>query len=272
MTKKVSAEQLTGVMETLLTVLYSRVFETRREDRIINDPVAVEWVSRIDYDFSRFDDGIINHFGVAVRTEILDEYVKSYIAKHPNATVINIAAGLDTRFYRMDNGKIHWYEFDLPESIAVRRQLMEETERHQCIIGSALETNWMDALPKTGDKLFIVEGLLMYFTEEQVKSFLKMLAERFSGAHLLLEVMGVTQSQTTHLNDAISKTDAVFKWGIRNIADIADWHPKLSLLDYTSYYDRHVERWLSLPIAWKDKNIAKYRDSVSRIVHLEVDG
>jgi methyltransferase (TIGR00027 family) len=267
---KISAEQLTGVMETLLTVLYSRVVETRREDGIINDPIAVEWVSRIDYDFSRFDDGIINHFGVAVRTEILDEYVQSYIEECPNATIINIAAGLDTRFYRMDNGKIHWYEVDLLESITVRRQLMEETERHQCIIASALDTDWMDTLPKTGNKLFIVEGLLMYFTEKQVKSFLGSLAERFSGAQLLLEIMGITQSQTTHLNDAISKTDAVFQWGIRDVADMADWHPKLRLLDYTSYYDRHEDRWFSLPIGWKDKNLTQYRDSVSRIVHLKV--
>ena len=76
--------------------------------------------------------------------------------------------------------QIHWLEFDLPESIAVRRRLMEETERHQCIIGSALETDWMDSLPKTGDKLFIVEGLLMYFTEEQVKSFLGAIADHFA--------------------------------------------------------------------------------------------
>lgn len=271
MTDRISTKNLTGVMETLLPVLYSRVIESRREDGIINDPVAAEWVSRIDYDFSRYDKASISHFGVAVRTEILDEYTREYLALYPDATVINIAAGLDTRFYRMDNGQLNWYEFDLPESIAVRRQLMQETERHQCIIGSAIETDWMDKLPQDGAKLFIVEGLLMYLTEQQVKSFLSAIAERFHGAHLLIEVMGYTQAQKTHQDDLISKTEAVFQWGIRNVHDIVDWHPKLSMVEYTSLYDRYPERWLSLPIEWRERNPAKYRDSVSRIVHIRVE-
>lgn len=43
--------------------------------------------------------------GVVARTVVLDELVSDFIRKNPDCTVVNIACGLDTRFYRMDNGK-----------------------------------------------------------------------------------------------------------------------------------------------------------------------
>lgn len=270
MSDKIDVNKLIGVMETLLPVLYARVFETRQEDGIINDPVAEQWLSRIDYDFSRFDTAVLNHFGVAVRTDILDDYTRGFIEEYPNATIVNIAAGLDTRFYRMDNGQITWFELDLPDSIAVRRQLMQETERHRTIAASALDTDWMDTLPKNTPILFIVEGLLMYLTEIQIKSMLAAIAARFRKAELLLEVLGVSQSKNTHLNDAISKTAAQFQFGIRDASEMGNWHPKLKYLGDTSIYDRHEDRWLNLDIDWKGKKISDFRNSTGRIVHLQV--
>ena len=64
------------------------------------------------------------------------------IEKNPDCTVVNIACGLDTRFYRMDNGKITWYNLDLPETIAIRNQIFEESGRVSTIGISALDPAW----------------------------------------------------------------------------------------------------------------------------------
>ncbi|MGJ3239155.1 MAG: class I SAM-dependent methyltransferase [Anaerolineae bacterium] len=270
MTDKIVIDRLTGVMETLLPVLYARAFESRQPNPIVHDAVALQWVERIEYDFSRFDDALLNNLGVAVRTAIFDEHTREFIDQYPDATIINIAAGLDTRFYRMDNGAITWIELDLPDVIAVRKQLMTETDRHRTLATSALDSAWMDQLASEQPTLFIVEGLLMYLTEAQVKDLLVAIAGRFSQAELLLEVIGVTQAQRTHLNDAISKTDAQFQFGIRDASRMANWHPDLDYLSDTSLYDRHQDRWLRLDIDWKGKTPADYRNSTGRIVHLQV--
>lgn len=268
--KRVSTDELSGVLETLLPVLFSRVVETQRPDAIFKDPVAVDWVSRIDYDFTPFESAHLNNFGVAIRTEILDEYVSNFIATYPKATIVNMGAGLDTRFYRMDNGFLHWIELDLEPSIKLRRQLMHETKRHRCLIGSVLETDWMSHVDSAHGVLFIIEGLLMYFEETQVKQILSNIADRFPGAQILIEVIGESQAKRTHMNDAISKTDAEFRWGIRDTSKIANWHPYLIYQGDTSVYDRHHQRWMALDIEWKGKTPADYRDSVDRIVHLRV--
>ena len=60
-------------------------------------------------------------FGLlTIRAKQFDDTAKSYIAEHPRASVINIAAGLDTTFYRVDNGPIHWYDLDLPTVIDIQ--------------------------------------------------------------------------------------------------------------------------------------------------------
>jgi methyltransferase (TIGR00027 family) len=270
---KISTKNIGGVPETLLPVLYARAVESRRPDGIISDPVAENWVSRIDYDFSQYDASHANNLGIAIRTEILDEYCRAFITKHPNATIINVGAGLDTRWFRMDNGHITWIEVDLPETIALREQVVETHERYHLWSADALNTTWMERLktmytPEDG-LLFIVEGLIMYFTEAQNQSLLRAWAERFPSAEMLLEVMGRSQAQRTERNDAISKTSASFVWGLRDVTTLADWHPQLVYLSDISLYDRYEARWLALDLKWPVAP-SQLRNTVDRIVHLRI--
>ena len=138
-------------------------FETQKPDGIIKDPKAVELVNQIDYDFSKYDDAQGTIMGVAVRTEILDEYVSNFIQEHPQAVIVNIGAGLDTRFIRLDNGRIMWYELDLQPVLTLRHFFFEDTERYRMIGASALDFRWMKKIARREHTLFIIEGLLMYF-------------------------------------------------------------------------------------------------------------
>ena len=110
----------------------------------------------------------------------------------------------------------------------------------------------------------------MYLTEDQIKGMLAEIVERFPKAEFLLEVMGYTQAKHTDRNDAISKTDATFQFGIRDASDMGEWLPESEYIKDISIYDRHVERWLALDIDWGSKTPADFRHSVTRIVHLKV--
>lgn len=100
--------------------------------------------------------------GVVLRTLTLDPLVAGYMATHPGCTVVNIACGLDTRFQRLDDGHVTWYDLDLPDVISLRRRLLEDGERHRTIAASALDPAWPDQLEDSeasSDVLVIVEGL-----------------------------------------------------------------------------------------------------------------
>jgi len=124
----------------------------------------------------------------ALRAKQFDHKIQAYIAEHPSASVVNIGAGLDTTFYRIDNRLIHWYDLDLRPVINVRNQLFPETNTTKCIAKSLLDPSWCKSIKQTKDEVFmIVGGVLMYFGEAQIKQFFSMLADNFSGGEIAFD-------------------------------------------------------------------------------------
>ena len=249
--------------------LFARAVETQRPDALFNDKLAVAMLDQIDYDYSRFEESIMSNTGIAIRTVIFDTLVSDFIARNPEAVVINIAAGLDTRFTRVDSGRLLWYDIDLPQSIDVRRQVFTQTARNKQIAHDILTPGWAGEIERREATLIIIEGLLMYFTESQVRNLLNMLIDSFPGAEILAEVIGVTQAKRTHANDAISKTSAQFKWGIRDASSMAEWHRALSYVEDISIYDLYPERWQETGFQFPAP-LADLRNTVDRIVHLRI--
>jgi len=99
-TAKADGTVLTGVSETALLTLRVRANEARRPDSIIDDPMAIELADSIDYDFAKF--GFSRRQDMAVRALAYDRYTRRYLVDHPKATVVALAEGLQTSFYRLD--------------------------------------------------------------------------------------------------------------------------------------------------------------------------
>ena len=110
---------LTGVSETLLGPLWGRAKLSRERNPVLNDAKAIELIEQIDYDFSTIERNIPPEVDLLIvaRAKQFDDKVKAYIAEYPRASVVNIGAGLDTTFYRIDNGTVHWYDLDLLQSL-----------------------------------------------------------------------------------------------------------------------------------------------------------
>ena len=154
---------LSGVPETMLQTVYARAKESHGRGAI-RDLKAEEIIGRLDYDFSLADKDAAMHSGVIARTIVLDRLVGEYLAAHPGATVMNLACGLDTRCYRMQ-GYAHWYNLDLPETIAVREALLPESGSISQLAMSAMD-DWGAAVEgPSGPALVIIEGLTMYLTQ-----------------------------------------------------------------------------------------------------------
>jgi O-methyltransferase involved in polyketide biosynthesis len=125
-----STGDLTGVAETLMITLYARAIETQRLEPILIDRKAVEIAESLDYDFSKYENGWASQLGCLIRARAIDRIVQNFLETHPSAVIVNLGAGLCTRFSRIDNGQVRWYEVDFPEVIALRRKFFQETERH----------------------------------------------------------------------------------------------------------------------------------------------
>jgi methyltransferase (TIGR00027 family) len=260
--------QLEGVEETLLIPLWARAAETRRAGGLVNDPRAVELVEQIDYDYARLSWDWATQVAVAIRTRLLDDAARAFIARHPDALVINLAAGLDTRFYRLDNGQLDWVDVDLPNSMALRRRFFNDTERHQYVVGSVLEEGWLQEIQRAEGRpvLVIVEGLTMYFTPEETRGLLARLAERFPGGEILLESYSPLVAHGSGLFFRLRGMKVQFRGGAYGY-QLAEAHPRLRLLDEWFYFDREAARWGIFAIA---RLIPPWR-KLFKIAHLKID-
>lgn len=218
--------EMTGVPETMIQTLYARAMESEREGHLIYDKMAMEIVKEMDYDFTKAKEDAMMRNGVVARTIVLDELVQNYVTAHPNAVVINIACGLDTRFYRVDNGKLRWFNLDLPVTIEVRKKFLEETGRVSVLPYSAMDEAWAEEVHKTLDAetdlhnetrptLVIIEGLTMYLSKENVQKIFTIIRKHFTDATVLVETM--SPFVVKHIKEkSIEASKAKFTWGVKN--------------------------------------------------------
>ena len=179
--------RLGAVQETLFIPLAARARETQRKHPVLRDPKALELAQSIDYDAAKYGRGA-GGFVTVLRTAIIDFWVRSFLAAHPAGTVAEIGTGLNTRFERVDNGQVQWFDLDLPDTIDLRRNFFADTERRRMLAASFLDEDWLPAVAQSrGPYFFVADGVLVYLPEDQVRAALARIAGRFPGALLALD-------------------------------------------------------------------------------------
>lgn len=180
---------LTGVSETALLTLRSRAREARRPDRIIDDPMAVQLLDAIDFDFDKFGP---TRQDMAVRALAFDARTRRYLNRYPAATVVAVAEGFQTSFWRLDaaipDAQFRWLTVDLPPVIDARSSLLPDSPRISVCAQSALDFSWMDQVDASHGVFITTEGLLMYLQPEQSLSLIAECAKRFPGGQMMFDL------------------------------------------------------------------------------------
>jgi O-methyltransferase involved in polyketide biosynthesis len=189
-TAKADGTVLTGVSETALLTLRVRANEARRPDSIIDDPMAIELADSIDYDFAKF--GYSRRQDMAVRALAFDRQARRYLLDHPKATVVALAEGLQTSFYRLNAADVgdefRWLTVDLPPMIELRRKLLPASERVRMCAQSALDFSWMDLVDTRHGVFITAEGLLMYLQPDEALGLIAECAKRFPGGQMMFDL------------------------------------------------------------------------------------
>lgn len=261
-----------SIQETMLGPLWARATYSQKLPELLNDEKAINIIKNINYDFSEMEQhlGEWRSIGLMIRARRFDDALKDYLKKYPSATVVNIGAGLDTTFYRIDNGKITFYNLDLPNVIDYRERFIEETDRNQNIAQSAFDYSWMDKLNYSQENgiFFIAGGFIYYFDEQKVINFVNELATRFPGGQLIFDAISSLAQKKA--NKRAEKANSELRLRL-NIDDPYEIVPKWS--DHIKIEDSFViGNRTSVNKKWSFKtkimNRLSYRLKTARIIHL----
>lgn len=210
--------RLSGVPETMLQTVYARAKESRGRGAI-HDAKAEGIIEKLDYDFSLADKDAAMHSGVIARTIVLDRLTREWLAEHPGAVVVNIACGLDTRCYRMP-GYSHWYNLDLPETMAVREQLLPESGSISQIAMSAMDDWGGEISEQIVPVLIVIEGLTMYLSAKEIQQIFAVISSRFEKATVFVETMSPMMAKRFK-EKFIEGSHAKFTWGVKDGSALA---------------------------------------------------
>ena len=226
--------ELGGVSETLLWTLYYRATEARRPDGVLRDPLAVGLLDRIDYPFEQ-------RFGSArslltqvegLRARCFDREVGRFLAEHPDGTVVALGEGLETQFWRVDNGQVRWLTVDLPEVVELRDRMLPDAPRLSTLACSATDERWLDQVDPSRGVLVVAQGLFMYLRPDQVHRLVTVCAERFPDGAMVFDAVPrwfANAATAGRMRMPTGYQAPPMPWGldVREQAGLRDLHPNI---------------------------------------------
>lgn len=251
------------VEESCLLTLYCHAQENRRADPILEDPRALEIANRIDpllaashsklaklISGGNLRDALLVH--ICLRARKYDDYARDVLRRHPAAAIVNIGCGLDTRFDRIDNGTVRFYDIDLPDVIRFKKKLVEGTARYRLIDSSVFDSTWMEQVKadRPSHVLFMAEGVFMYCEPQRVKDLVLELRRRFPGSELVCEVFNrkwLTPFMRKMITIKLQRQyrmsrDTMFTFGLTDSREMERWHDGITFLDDWSFIDSPYPR------------------------------
>lgn len=229
------------VQKTLFLPLWGRAEESRKPNPLLVDKAALRIMTEVAFDFSPLtrDIATLTQLGWVKRGLLYDRVVKDFLRLYPEGTVVNIGCGLDTTFERTDNGRLRWYDLDLPDVIALRSRFMKESERRKFVAASFLDDDWLDAIDVSSNVLFMAAGVFYYFEEPEIKTFIVRLADRYPGSEIVFDAsspVGVKICNKKVIESAGLGEQSYLIWGLKRTDDVLSWDRRIRIIRTDHYY------------------------------------
>lgn len=216
--------QLENISDTAFWVAQYRADETKRPDALFRDPLAAKLIGEKGQQLREYvDPKNETSWPIVIRTYGLDNVVREYVAGGCDM-VICLAAGLDTRPYRLDlPADLKWVEVDLPEMIRYKSEVLKDDvpkcklERIPADLSSQ-ETRkavFSRLAAEAKNALVITEGLLIYLDQDTVASLAGDLSAYPQFSHWVFDLAspGLVRMLMKRRGDKMERANAPFKFG-----------------------------------------------------------
>lgn len=217
--------------ETLLIPLYGKAMESKKKSPLLTDPKAIEIVENIDYNFNSLKIPAKTNTMMCLRAKLFDNYTEVFLKTGNNTVVIHLGCGLDSRYNRINNSKVDWYDVDFEEVIEIRQKFYPESEKYHLIASSVTKPEWIDKIPNGAENyLVIAEGLFMYLKEDEIKQLLNLIKHRIGGYTLIFDAYSVYTAKKVKNHPSIKKTGAKIYWGVDSPNKLTEWDSKIKFI------------------------------------------
>ena len=207
------------VNKTLYIPLYGKALVSRK-GIILQDKKAEEIWAAEGFPLGARSRSKWLAYTMGMRSAVFDAWVKRQLEETPDAVVLHIGCGLDSRILRT-GAKSLWYDVDFPDVISERRRFYEETENYHMLTGDAREADWLEEIPRCENALVVLEGVSMYLRPAERKALLRRLAAHFKTVHLLADCYTVFAAKASKYKNPINEVGVSEVFGMDDPMELA---------------------------------------------------
>lgn len=230
---------LSGTKQTLLITVHAKAMESRAPDSLLKDHFADEALSRIDYDFKPLDLGPDGAVSLAMRAKAFDDWTRAFLEQHPDAVILNLGCGLDSRVFRVDpHPEIVWFDVDFLDVIEIRKRVYPARgEGYRTIGTSVTEPGWLEQIPRDRPVMVIAEGLMPYLPAEEAPKLVARLVAHFRSGELAFDGYSRLGLKMLRITPQFRATGAEVDWALDDAHTLEREVPGLRLVEEKVQYD-----------------------------------
>lgn len=218
--------KLNNESKTLFIPLFGKAIMSR-DNLFLHDSKAEEIITKIDYDFNSLKQSKWLSMFMSVRALIIDELCNKYLLEHPDAIVIHLGCGLDSRCLRVKEKYKIWYDIDYESVIEIRKNFYKEDIHHQMIGSSVTDYKWLNQIEKSDNILVVAEGLTMYLSEEEIKELISEISRRLGAVYLIFDAYSKKGVKASKVKNPVNQMNAEIKYGLDNPEEFLSLNEKL---------------------------------------------
>ena len=145
---------------------------------------------------------------MGMRASVFDEWVKEKIKHNPEALVLHIGCGMDSRIERVGADNILWYDIDFPSVLEERKKYYQETELYHMYAADAGDTKWIKEMPGNATVIVVMEGISMYLEIEKLENLFRALKQHFGKVHILMDCYTTLAAKVSKYKNPINEVGA----------------------------------------------------------------
>ena len=156
---------------------------------------------------------------MGMRAAVFDDWVRRQMAAQPDAVILHLGCGLDSRILRVDGGNRRWYDVDLPAVIDQRRRYYDETDAYRMIAADVRERSWLSGI-HARQAIVVMEGISMYLTAAERTTLLTALCEHFEEVSLLTDCYSKLAARLSRIKNPINDVGVTQVYGVDHPAEL----------------------------------------------------
>ena len=204
---------MNNVNKTLYIPLYGKAWVSRKGIILLDTKAEQIWDAESFPLKGKSRSKWLAYF-MGMRSAVFDRWGKEKMNACPDALILHLGCGMDSRVLRVGTGEHIWFDIDFPEVITERKRYYQESSQYRMISSDIRDLQWLDTLPKAETAIVVMEGVSMYLQPQELRTVLQALSSRFGQLRILMDCYTEFSAKASKYKNPINDVGVTKVYGL----------------------------------------------------------